>query len=144
MNKFICNTCGVQTESVASAPEHCSTCTEERQYVSVKGQSWTTLEEMVQSTAYQNEISSEERGLSSITTVPSFAIGQTAYLVQGENFNIMWDCITYLDAQTIETIKALGESMPLPCPIPIIIRLKWNGLKLSMRQSIFTKTISNG
>lgn len=108
MNKFICNTCGVQTESVASAPKHCSICTEERQYVSVKGQSWTTLEEMVQSAAYQNEISSEEQGFSSITTVPSFAIGQTAYLVQGENFNIMWDCITYLDAQTIETIKALG------------------------------------
>lgn len=79
MNKFICSTCGVQTESVASAPEHCSICTEQRQYVSVKGQSWTTLEELVQSAAYLNEITPEERGLSSITTVPSFAIGQTAY-----------------------------------------------------------------
>ncbi|PKG45683.1 MULTISPECIES: MBL fold metallo-hydrolase [unclassified Planococcus (in: firmicutes)] len=127
MNKFICNTCGVQTESAGAAPEHCLICTEERQYVSVKGQSWTTLEEMVASNTYSNEILSEEKGLSSIRTVPSFAIGQTAYLVQGENFNILWDCLTYLDAPTIEKIKALGgiDAIALSHPHYYSTQVEW-------------------
>ncbi|MGM0898086.1 MAG: MBL fold metallo-hydrolase [Bacillota bacterium] len=127
MNNFICNTCGVQTESAGTAPEHCLICTEERQYVSMKGQSWTTLEEMLQSNTYSNEILSEEEGLSSITTAPSFGIGQTAYLVQGENFNLLWDCITYLDPETIETIKALGgiDAIALSHPHYYSTQVEW-------------------
>ncbi|MEZ0480402.1 MBL fold metallo-hydrolase [Planococcus sp. SSTMD024] len=127
MNTFICNTCGVQTESAESAPEHCLICTEERQYVSPKGQSWTTLEEMVQSNTYKNKILSEEEGLTSFTTVPSFAIGQTAYLVQGENFNILWDCISYLDFATIETIQKLGgiDAIALSHPHYYSTQVEW-------------------
>ncbi|MDE0581655.1 MBL fold metallo-hydrolase [Planococcus sp. A6] len=127
MGNFICRTCGVQTESLESAPDSCSVCTEERQYVSVKGQSWTTLEEMIHSTAYQNEITLEEQGLSSITTVPSFGIGQTAYLVQGENFNILWDCISYLDTATIETVKELGgiDAIALSHPHYYSTQVEW-------------------
>lgn len=127
MNKFICNTCGVQTESAGAAPEHCLICTEERQYVSIKGQSWTTLEEMVASNTYSNEILSEEEGLSSITTVPSFGIGQTAYLVQGENFNLLWDCISYLDSRTIETIKEEGgiDAIALSHPHYYSTQVEW-------------------
>lgn len=127
MNKFICNTCGVQTESAGTVPEHCWICTEERQYVNPKGQSWTTLEEMVASNTYSNEILSEEEGLSSITTVPSFGIGQTAYLVQGENFNILWDCISYLDTATIETVKELGgiDAIALSHPHYYSTQVEW-------------------
>lgn len=127
MNNFICTTCGVQTESTGAAPEHCSICTEERQYVSVKGQSWMTLEEMAQSATYKNDILSEEQRLSSITTVPSFAIGQTAYLVQGENFNILWDCISYLDTATIKTVKELGgiDAIALSHPHYYSTQVEW-------------------
>jgi hypothetical protein len=108
LNSYICETCGVQYESSAEIPEQCKICTEERQYVNPSGQSWTTLKNMKQSKKYKNEILFEENGLYSITTKPEFAIGQTAYLIQTEGFNVLWDCITYLDYQTIQLINELG------------------------------------
>ena len=108
MVHYICETCGVQYESSTEVPSHCIICTEERQYVSSLGQSWTTLSEMVKSGIYKNNITLEEEGLYSINTSPSFGIGQTAYLVQDKGFNLLWDCITFLDQYTIEKIKEIG------------------------------------
>lgn len=108
MKNFICTTCGVQTESSATEPEMCTICNEERQYVSPGGQKWTTLEEMVQSQTYKNEIVPEEEGIFAVSTSPGFAIGQTAYLMQGKNFNLLWDCISYIDPKTVGEIKKLG------------------------------------
>ncbi|MBM7619637.1 hypothetical protein JOC95_001489 [Bacillus tianshenii] len=107
MTNFICETCGVQYKGTVHQPDSCRICNEERQYVSPDGQSWTTLEEMKQK-EYQNIIQMEEEGLYSIKTSPEFAIGQTAYLVQNAGFNVLWDCITYLDEVTVKAIKALG------------------------------------
>ncbi|QMT18879.1 hypothetical protein H1Q58_07960 [Planococcus maritimus] len=127
MKELVCTTCGVQIESTETVPSQCPICTEYRQYVSPKGQTWTTLEEMVQSNTYQNDVSQEEQGLSSIKTVPSFAIGQTAYVVQGGNFNVLWDCITYLDPQTIETIQAMGgiDAIALSHPHYYSTQVEW-------------------
>jgi glyoxylase-like metal-dependent hydrolase (beta-lactamase superfamily II) len=108
MEHYICNTCGVQYERTAEAPASCLICEDERQYVHPDGQSWTTLESLQNSGIYTNTIINEETGLTSITTYPSFAIGQTAYVVQNEGFNLLWDCITYLDEQTIKSIEQLG------------------------------------
>ncbi|MGP4080755.1 MBL fold metallo-hydrolase [Pseudalkalibacillus sp. R45] len=108
MMKYICTTCGVQYPESDHAPENCSICQEERQYVNPTGQEWTTLQSMVESGAYRNEIKQEEENLYSITTTPSFGIGQTAYLVRQNGYNILWDCITYLDQETIDTIENLG------------------------------------
>ncbi len=127
MENYICTTCGVQIERTETVPAQCLICTEQRQYVSPKGQKWTTLEEMVHSKTYQNEIFKEEQELSSIRTVPSFAIGQTAYVVQGENFNVLWDCISYLDSQTIKTIKAMGgiDAIALSHPHYYSTQVEW-------------------
>ncbi len=108
MPNYICTTCGVQYPQSPKAPTACLICNEERQYVNPSGQSWTTLEEMQQSNSFQNEILQEEEHLYSIRTKPGFGIGQTAYLVQNQGCNILWDCITYLDEQTIEKINRLG------------------------------------
>lgn len=80
MTAYICVTCGVQYAESESAPERCVICEEERQYVNVKGQMWTTLE--VLRTTHRNRIGSEEPGLTGIGSDPSFAIGQRALLVQ--------------------------------------------------------------
>lgn len=127
MKNFICTTCGVQAASSAAAPENCSICNEERQYVSVKGQTWTTLEEMIQSNTYTNTISQDEEGLFSIATSPSFGIGQTAYVVQGTNFNLLWDCITYIDAETINDITKLGgiDAIALSHPHYYSTQVEW-------------------
>jgi hypothetical protein len=105
---FVCTTCGVQYPLSKTAPARCSICDEERQYVNQSGQSWTTLEAMRESKEHSNEIVEDEQGLYSIKTKPEFAIGQTAYLVQNGGFNLLWDCITYLDEQTIAEVKRLG------------------------------------
>lgn len=108
MEKYICKTCGTQFPPSDHEPESCPICQEERQYVGLGGQEWTTMKEMQGCHVYSNEISQDEPNLYSLTTVPEFAIGQTAYLVQNNGFNLLWDCITYLDEATIQTIKELG------------------------------------
>lgn len=108
MQKFICTTCGTQYPLSLEPPEKCVICNEERQYVNPNGQSWTTLEKMSLDNTYKNEFLHEENGLYSITTKPRFAIGQTAYVVQNNGFNVLWDCITYLDDETLSEIKQLG------------------------------------
>jgi len=108
MPKYICTTCGIQYPERAEPPKLCTICTEERQYVNPNGQEWTTLKEMQDSGQYQNRIAETEKNVYSIKTIPSFGIGQTAYLVKKKGFHILWDCITYLDEWTIETINELG------------------------------------
>jgi glyoxylase-like metal-dependent hydrolase (beta-lactamase superfamily II) len=50
----------------------------------------------------------EERGLWSIDTLPRFAIGQRALLVQTTNGNFLWDCISYIDEDTARRVSELG------------------------------------
>lgn len=108
MKNFICTTCGVQYEPSPAPPTECRICNEERQYVNPKGQAWTTLEDLQKSGQYKNDVRYEEKRLHSLTTTPGFGIGQTAYLVQEPGFNLLWDCITYLDQETIDNIKQIG------------------------------------
>ena len=44
MPLFICTACGTQFPESESPPALCRICTEERQYVPPRGQTWTTLE----------------------------------------------------------------------------------------------------
>jgi len=124
---YICTTCGVQYPQSPKAPTACLICNEERQYVNPLGQSWTTLEAMQQSNSFQNEILQEEENLYSIRTNPGFGIGQTAYLIQNQGFNILWDCITYLDEQTIEKINHIGgiQAIALSHPHYYSTQVEW-------------------
>lgn len=108
LENYICETCGVQYRSTVSEPEQCTICNEERQYVNPNGQTWTTLEQMIRNGNFRNEIIADEKNLYSIRTKPAFGIGQTAYLVQNNGFNLLWDCISYIDQETVNTIKNLG------------------------------------
>ena len=44
----------------------------------------------------------------SVCTEPKFAIGQRCILLETPEGNVLWDCITYLDNETIKAIKARG------------------------------------
>ncbi|CAF2557843.1 unnamed protein product [Rotaria sp. Silwood2] len=102
----ICVTCGLQYPFSQLPPSHCLICEDERQYVGVNGQKWTTREEML--SKYENKITCEEPNLFSIHTEPRFAIGQRAFLVQTSYGNILWDCISFLDQTTIDCINDIG------------------------------------
>ncbi|KAF7591357.1 hypothetical protein BBP40_001635 [Aspergillus hancockii] len=39
---------------------------------------------------------------------PKLGIGQRAFLCRSDSGNILWDCITYLDDETIRQVNALG------------------------------------
>jgi hypothetical protein len=74
--------------------------------VTAGGQDWTTLEELA--AAHANTLRQHEPQLIEIRTQPAFAIGQRAFLVLAPQGNVLWDCITLLDAATITAIRALG------------------------------------
>jgi glyoxylase-like metal-dependent hydrolase (beta-lactamase superfamily II) len=101
----ICVTCGVQ-HAGPGTPPRCAICEDERQYVGSGGQQWTTLAALRET--HRNVLAEEEPGLHSIRTEPRFGIGQRAFLVQTPEGNVLWDCVTLLDAQTEQAIRDLG------------------------------------
>ncbi|HEY1241678.1 MAG TPA: MBL fold metallo-hydrolase [Bryobacteraceae bacterium] len=106
MAKYICVTCGVQYPESETPRNGCPICQDPRQFVGLDGQKWTTLAEM--GGRYRNRIQEEEPGLYSIHTEPVFGIGQRAFLVQSRRGNLLWDCVTLLDEETVARIRELG------------------------------------
>jgi len=107
MNCYICKTCGTQYDLAPRPPKHCPVCEDDRQYVPPGGQRWTTLEEM-RNGPYRNVLRDYEPGLVGIGTVPAFAIGQRALLLRTPEGNVLWDCMAYLDSDTVLAVRALG------------------------------------
>jgi glyoxylase-like metal-dependent hydrolase (beta-lactamase superfamily II) len=106
MSNFICTTCGTQYPESDEPPAACAICQEERQYVKITGQQWTTLERL--RLTNRNSIKFEEPGLIGIGIEPHFAIGQRALFLRTAEGNILWDCISLLDEAVVEAIKAMG------------------------------------
>jgi len=107
MENWICITCGTQYPASKTPPKECSICLDERQYIGNQGQKWTTIASM-KADGFRNVLKELESYLTGISTEPSFAIGQRALLVQTEQGNVLWDCISLLDDDTVETIQKLG------------------------------------
>jgi hypothetical protein len=106
MDAFICTACGTQFPKSNTAPQQCVVCEDERQFVPPRGQTWTTLAALA--AGHLNAYREHEPGLIGIGTQPSFAIGQRALLIRTPSGNVLWDCISMLDAATITLIKGLG------------------------------------
>ncbi len=106
MQGYICTACGTQYPPSQGAPEGCAICVEERQFVPATGQGWTTLAKLRLS--HFNAYREHEPNLLGIGTQPTFAIGQRALIIRTPDGNVLWDCVSLLDAATITLIKALG------------------------------------
>jgi hypothetical protein len=106
MPHFICTTCGTQHAEGDQPPAACAICQDERQYVKVTGQNWTTLDKLRRTN--RNSLRFEEPGLTGIGIDPPFAIGQRALLVRTPGGNVLWDCVPLLDPAVVEFVKALG------------------------------------
>lgn len=102
----LCVTCGTQFPPADQPPEGCPICEDERQYVGLQGQQWITLEQLRRT--HRNTLYQEGEGIWGITTSPAFGIGQRALLVRTEKGNILWDCVSLIDADTVALIQALG------------------------------------
>lgn len=106
MENFICIQCGTQFDETAQAPSSCPICEDERQFVRHGGQAWTTLGGLARD--HHNRIQDEAPHLLGIGTEPEFAIGQRAMLLQSPCGNLLWDCISMLDDETIAEVNARG------------------------------------
>ncbi len=106
MENFICVQCGAQFDATANPPPHCTICEDERQFVRYGGQQWTTLERLAAD--HHNRFEDEAPQLLGIGTEPEFAIGQRALLLQSPGGNLLWDCISLVDDETIAEVKARG------------------------------------
>ncbi len=104
MPAFICTACGTQFPDSALPPPQCLICREERQYVPARGQSWITHAAL--SKSHLNSFREYEPGVIGIGA--GFAIGQRALLVRTAGGNVLWDCVSTLDAATVTVVKALG------------------------------------
>jgi len=101
----ICVTCGVQFADSDGPPERCPICSDERQYVPLSGQRWTTLEDL---RADHANALRDEHGLLGVGTEPRFAIGQRTLLVPWGEGNLLWDCVTLLDDDTAAALEERG------------------------------------
>src|SRR5438105_3854949 len=107
MPAYTCVTCGVQAPESDAPPASCPICDDERQYVGWGGQRWSTNAEFAAG-GRKNELQDEEPGLVSIGTRPQIAIGQRALLVRTPAGNVLWDCLSLLDGETIRAVRELG------------------------------------
>ena len=107
MEYWICKTCGTQFAPSERPPQAYPICCDQRQYIGYNGQQWTTLAQMARD-GFRNEFREHEPGLTGIGTTPSFAIGERALLVQSAQGNLLWDCMSLIDDETIAGVERLG------------------------------------
>jgi len=106
MPHFICTACGTEYPPSEMPPPLCPICEEERQYVPVSGQGWTTPDSLGRTRA--NAFRQHEPQVIGIGTEPHFAIGQRAILILTPNGNVLWDCISLVDEATVTLVNGLG------------------------------------
>jgi hypothetical protein len=108
---LICCACGTQFDAEdRSILTRCRICDDPRQFVPPTGQSFTTLAALKACGKFKNRwkpFENDDR-FWSIWTEPKFSIGQRAVLITTPHGNILWDCITYIDDDTVDWINGLG------------------------------------
>lgn len=127
---LVCETCGTQ---FPTDDEHrittCFICDDPRQYVPPSAQSFVTLDAL-RSSGHKNvftPIPGDPGRLIAIHSQPKVAIGQRAILVRTPRGNVLWDCVTLLDDETIANIKDLGglEAIVISHPHYYSTHLEW-------------------
>ncbi len=103
---WICSTCAPQFAHSEGPPERCPICEDERQYVGLAGQGWTTPGELARE--HRCEVR-EDAGLLGIGVEPSFAIGQRMLLLETGEGNVLWDMIPLVDEAAVAAVRARGE-----------------------------------
>ena len=107
MENLICMQCGTQFAETTGPPQACPICEDERQFVRQAGQACTTLKRLVAD--HHNHFEDEAPHLLGIGTEPEFAIGQRALLLQSRGGNLLWDCVSLLDDETVAEVSARGS-----------------------------------
>ena len=121
---WICETCGVEHADAGSV---CAICSDERQWVPADGQHWTTLAELAK-VGRRVHISGLEPDLFGITVEPKVGIGQQTHLVRTPGGNLLWDPVGYLDNDTVNRVRELGEVTAIAASHPHMfgVQVEWS------------------
>jgi hypothetical protein len=103
---WICCTCATQFADSDEPPSACPICEDERQYVGLGGQRWTTRAELAR--AHRCDVR-EDAGMLGVGVEPSVAIGQRMLLLETGEGNVLWDMIPLVDDAALEAVRARGE-----------------------------------
>ncbi len=106
MTHYICVTCAAQFAASEAPPERCPVCEDERQYVGLRGQRWTTLEEL--RAEHRCEVR-DEAGYLGVGIEPAVAIGQRLLVAETGEGNVLWDMIPLVDDAAVEAVRARGD-----------------------------------
>ncbi|KAI0473362.1 beta-lactamase-like protein [Xylariaceae sp. FL0804] len=120
---LVCTACGTQVPT-ASRDEvaTCFICDDPRQFTPPSGQAFTSLDELRAGGRHRNVFTpfplghhpdgngkdEDDARFTSIATHPKVAIGQRAVLVRTPRGNVLWDCVTLLDGETVAEIRRRG------------------------------------
>jgi hypothetical protein len=102
---FFCRQCGTQFADGPAPPERCPVCEDDRQYVRWAGQDWLTLEQL---RADHRLALKDDAGILGIGIEPAFAIGQRALLVETDDGNVLWDCVSLVTEEAVAEIGRRG------------------------------------
>ncbi len=102
----ICTACGTGFQDDSRLAELCPICNDDRQFIPLAGQRWTSSSALKEN--HCNKITQLNERLYTIKTEPEFAIGQRCFLVTSPKGNVLWDCISLLDEQTVDFIRSKG------------------------------------
>ena len=106
MPTWVCKACGTQYPPSEEPPGACPICEDPRQYIPHdEGQVWLRWEELLAS--HRADVR-DDHGILGVGCTPDFAIGQRALFVKSAAGNILWDCISLIDSDTVARIQALG------------------------------------
>ena len=107
MTIWTCATCAIEHPDTPEPPQSCAICSDERQYIPLTGQRWTTREELA-AAGFRTVVTALEPGLHAVETVPELGIGQRGLLVQTPHGNLLWEPPGFIDDSGIGAVRALG------------------------------------
>jgi glyoxylase-like metal-dependent hydrolase (beta-lactamase superfamily II) len=102
----MCSTCATEFPAGRPLPYLCPVCNDDRQYIPLAGQQWTSMEAL--SKTHTVKISPLTPELYALQVTPAFAIDQRALLLLSPDGNILWDCIPLINEPVIEFIRSKG------------------------------------
>ncbi len=107
MSDWLCLTCAVEYPEGGSPPHECAICLDERQYVPLTGQVWTTQQDL-RASGTRIAVAEVEPDLYELTTVPDLGIGQHSLLLRTPTGNLLWDPTGFVNEIAAEQVRALG------------------------------------
>ena len=104
----------------------CAICADERQYLPLDGQHWTTLAERAEQ-GCRIDVEELEADLFGLTARPKADIGQTALLVRTGAGNLLWDVPGFIDDAAVAAVGELGGIAAIMASHPHMygVQLEW-------------------